>query len=142
MKHIKFTYVDLGTQVSVAEAPAQAPVFPNIKGLQYLFALERKYPTMVPEFIGTCDDDADLTVGGFLKEMDADEIAYERAEESNTQEYRVRFERNAMLTASDWTQVRDAPVDQNAWANYRQALRDITGQEGFPWTITWPTQPT
>jgi hypothetical protein len=141
MKHIKFTYVDLGTQLSVADAPAQTPVFPNIKGLQYLFALERKYPTMVPEFIGTCDDDADLTSGGFLKEMDAEEIAYERAEESNAQECRVRFERNARLNASDWTQVADAPVDQTAWATYRQALRDVTQQSGFPWTITWPTQP-
>lgn len=53
----------------------------------------------------------------------------------------VRSERNAKLTASDWTQVADAPVDKAAWATYRQALRDVTAQEGFPWTITWPTQP-
>lgn len=53
----------------------------------------------------------------------------------------VRAERNGLLTATDWTQVADAPVDKTAWATYRQALRDITGQEGFPWTITWPTEP-
>lgn len=53
----------------------------------------------------------------------------------------VRSERNGLLTASDWTQVADAPVDQTAWATYRQALRDVTAQEGFPWTITWPEQP-
>lgn len=53
----------------------------------------------------------------------------------------VRSERNARLTASDWTQVADAPVDQAAWATYRQALRDVTGQEGFPWTIDWPEAP-
>ena len=53
----------------------------------------------------------------------------------------VRAERNGLLTASDWTQVADAPVDKAAWATYRQALRDVTGQEGFPWTIDWPTQP-
>jgi hypothetical protein len=53
----------------------------------------------------------------------------------------VRAERNTKLTASDWTQVADAPVDKAAWATYRQALRDVTEQSGFPWTITWPTQP-
>jgi hypothetical protein len=53
----------------------------------------------------------------------------------------VRSERNARLTASDWTQVADAPVDKAEWATYRQALRDISAQEGFPNTVEWPTQP-
>lgn len=53
----------------------------------------------------------------------------------------ARAKRNALLTASDWTQVADAPVDQTAWANYRKALRDITDQEGFPETIVWPVEP-
>jgi len=53
----------------------------------------------------------------------------------------VRAERNDKLTASDWTQVADAPVDKTVWATYRQALRDITTQTGFPWTITWPDAP-
>jgi len=53
----------------------------------------------------------------------------------------ARDKRNALLTESDWTQVADAPVDQTAWANYRQALRDITDQEGFPETIVWPIEP-
>ena len=53
----------------------------------------------------------------------------------------VRAERNAKLSATDWTQAADAPVDQAAWAAYRQALRGISGQEGFPWTITWPVKP-
>ncbi len=50
----------------------------------------------------------------------------------------VRTERNEKLKDSDWTQVADAPVDQAAWATYRQALRDITAQAGFPWTVEWP----
>ena len=58
-----------------------------------------------------------------------------------TQAEAVRKQRNEKLSASDWTQVEDSPVDKAAWATYRQSLRDITGQEGFPWTITWPTQP-
>jgi Iap family predicted aminopeptidase len=51
----------------------------------------------------------------------------------------IRQIRNAKLTESDWTQVADAPVDKAAWATYRQGLRDITAQDGFPWIIDWPT---
>ena len=38
---------------------------------------------------------------------------------------RMRLHRDARLAASDWTQVADAPVDREAWAAYRQALRDF-----------------
>ena len=53
----------------------------------------------------------------------------------------VRAERNTKLSETDWTQVADAPVDKAVWATYRQALRDVTTQTGFPWTITWPDAP-
>ena len=53
----------------------------------------------------------------------------------------MRSQRNQKLAECDWTQLSDAPVDKTAWATYRQALRDITSQEGFPWTITWPEAP-
>lgn len=53
----------------------------------------------------------------------------------------ARDTRNVLLAATDWTQVADAPVDQPAWATYRQALRDVTGQAGFPDAIQWPTAP-
>jgi len=53
----------------------------------------------------------------------------------------IREKRDNLLTNSDWTQVADAPVDQAAWATYRQALRDIPSQAGFPNEITWPTEP-
>ena len=46
---------------------------------------------------------------------------------------RMRNHRNRLLAQSDWTQVADAPVDQQAWATYRQALRD------FP--ATWTAGP-
>lgn len=52
-----------------------------------------------------------------------------------------RHNRDRLLAASDWTQVADAPVDAAAWATYRQALRDIPQQEGFPDNITWPEVP-
>jgi hypothetical protein len=53
----------------------------------------------------------------------------------------ARVQRNALLAASDWTQLVDAPVDSFAWATYRQELRDVPNQPGFPATIVWPTQP-
>jgi hypothetical protein len=53
----------------------------------------------------------------------------------------VRHRRNQMLASSDWTQVADAPVEQSAWAAYRQVLRDITAQLGFPEQINWPEAP-
>lgn len=54
----------------------------------------------------------------------------------------IRYNRDRLLAASDWTQVSDAPVDQAAWATYRQALRDVPQQAGFPDNITWPEVPT
>ena len=53
----------------------------------------------------------------------------------------ARSQRDTLLTQTDWTQVADAPVDKAAWAAYRQALRDIPQQIGFPTTITWPVKP-
>ena len=53
----------------------------------------------------------------------------------------VRTHRDALLSQSDWTQVSDAPVDSVAWAEYRQALRDLPQQAGFPTEITWPVKP-
>ena len=56
-------------------------------------------------------------------------------------ENEARAARNVLLSASDWTQVADAPVDRQAWAVYRQALRDNTAQPGFPHAIVWPVTP-
>jgi hypothetical protein len=71
---------------------------------------------------------------------DAEEAAWAAsANDRAAAEYRVQ--RDTLLASSDWTQVYDAPVDQEAWAAYRQALRDIPQQEGFPATVVWPTQP-
>jgi hypothetical protein len=56
-------------------------------------------------------------------------------------EARIRSIRDSKLSSSDWTQVADAPVDQAAWATYRQALRDVPQQTGFPFSVTWPQEP-
>ncbi len=72
------------------------------------------------------------------------EAAYKAAKDAE-QAKSVRTSRGEKLKDCDWTQVADAlldaPVEKEAWATYRQALRDVTGQEGFPWTIDWPEQP-
>lgn len=53
----------------------------------------------------------------------------------------VRRERNNRLAASDWTQVADAPVDQSAWAAYRQSLRDLPANYSGEGPIPWPAKP-
>jgi hypothetical protein len=53
----------------------------------------------------------------------------------------VRADRNAKLAATDWTQVADSTADKTAWATYRQALRNVPTQAGFPNTVVWPDAP-
>ena len=68
----------------------------------------------------------------------AEQLETERLEQLATA---ARSQRDALLSQSDWTQVPDAPVDQQAWADYRQALRDVPEQAGFPTDIDWPSKP-
>jgi hypothetical protein len=68
------------------------------------------------------------------------EAAY-KARKDAEQATSVRASRTQMLKDCDWTQIVDSTADKTAWATYRQALRDITGQAGFPWTVTWPDAP-
>jgi hypothetical protein len=70
-------------------------------------------------------------------ENEADYRAMKDAEQAAS----VRASRTQLLKDCDWTQIADSTADKTAWATYRQALRDITGQAGFPWTITWPETP-
>lgn len=54
----------------------------------------------------------------------------------------ARAQRDRLLTACDWTQLDDVPLaTKRAWVAYRQALRDLTKQPGFPTEIQWPTSP-
>ena len=55
-----------------------------------------------------------------------------------------RAVRSELLALSDWTQANDSPLDDQTkilWATYRTALRDISGQSGFPTDIIWPNSP-
>jgi hypothetical protein len=82
----------------------------------------------------------DTIVEGVTTTAAEHETAY-KAQKDAEQAKSVRQSRSEKLADSDWTQVADAPVDKTVWATYRQALRDITAQSGFPWSVTWPDAP-
>ena len=54
---------------------------------------------------------------------------------------RIRDIRNDLLAESDWTQLADSSAETSPWSVYRQALRDVPAQSGFPFNVTWPTKP-
>jgi len=54
----------------------------------------------------------------------------------------VRQKRMNLLLNSDWTQGADVPTSiKSKWTDYRQKLRDVPAQSGFPDSVTWPTEP-
>lgn len=54
----------------------------------------------------------------------------------------VNNKRAKLLQQSDWTQLPDVPLaTKEVWATYRQALRDITDQPGYPTEVVWPVAP-
>jgi len=70
--------------------------------------------------------------------------AEEQAEIDTQKAAQVRRERNTKLAECDWTQLNDTPLDNTAkiqWTAYRQALRDVPSQAGFPHNVVWPTKP-
>ena len=68
------------------------------------------------------------------------EAAYKAMKDAQ-QAARVRDQRTQKLRDCDWTQLADSPVDKAVWATYRQALRDVPTQAGFPWAVVWPDAP-
>lgn len=78
-------------------------------------------------------DEASLTASAYVPPSEEAILAEQAA--------LARDRRNSLLVSCDWTQLPDAPVDQTAWAVYRQALRDITDQPGFPANVNWPEPP-
>ena len=82
----------------------------------------------------------DTTLDGVTTTAAEAEAAYKTAKDTE-QAANVRRSRNDLLTKCDWTQIADSTADKPAWATYRQALRDVTVQDGFPWNVTWPQEP-
>ena len=65
--------------------------------------------------------------------MNLNELGLIETDDSAVLETRMRHQRDHLLAASDWAMTPDAPTDKEAWAEYRQALRD------FP--ATWEPGP-
>ena len=84
--------------------------------------------------------DANLFV---VKDGKVESIAQEHIEEAQIASAwsMLRMTRDSYLAASDWTQVPDAPVDRLAWAEYRQALRDLPANTTDPRNPVWPALP-
>jgi len=71
------------------------------------------------------------------------EAAY-KAQKDTEQAKSVRASRDTLLAECDWVAIKafetGTPVSAQ-WATYRQALRDMPAQDGFPWSVEWPTNP-
>jgi len=52
----------------------------------------------------------------------------------------IRNQRDRLLSATDWMALSDVTMSP-AWAAYRQALREMPEQAGFPYSVIWPTKP-
>lgn len=82
----------------------------------------------------------DSAVDGVTTTAAEQEAAYKATKDAE-QSASVRTSRNDKLAACDWTQLADSTADKTVWATYRQMLRDVTVQDGFPWNVTWPEAP-
>lgn len=104
--------------------------------------LEGPQPTLIPPY-QYAQRDGVVEVNGqwFTHYIAAEPDEEGKAAMDAAQAQRVRDDRNARLAACDWTQLPDAPVDAAVWAAYRQQLRDISSQVGFPWELQWPAAP-
>ena len=73
-----------------------------------------------------------------ITDVDAETLQERQAQKAAS----IRDDRNKLLQECDWSQSRDIS-DEIAllWQPYRQQLRDITTQSGFPFEIVWPTKP-
>lgn len=98
-------------------------------------------PTPAPEYDGkthTAKTSAAKVNGAWLQTWDVQQLSFDRASAN------VRGKRNQLLNDSDWTQLADSPLDADAkaaWALYRENLRMVPQQAGFPWEVQWPEQP-
>ena len=91
--------------------------------------------TIDPHSEPTLVDDV-WTVGWAVRDLTEEEVVMKAA--------MSRDLRCTRLADSDWTQTNDSPLDDQTkvlWATYRTALRDISGQSGFPTDIIWPDSP-
>ena len=87
---------------------------------------------------GHYDHSTQMVVDGAVTDIPASTIEQEEIDRAWND---LRGSRDRLLASTDWTQVPDAPVDQAAWATYRQALRDLPANTEDPRNVVWPTPP-
>ena len=87
---------------------------------------------------GHYDQSTKMVIDGSVVDIPASTIEQEEIDRAWLV---LKGSRNMMLQSSDWTQVPDAPVDQQAWATYRQELRDLPDNTTDPRNPVWPTRP-
>lgn len=107
------------------------------------FAEEVPFTASEAESTGSVKHAADIwnnCIAGVYGEIEQEDPPYEPTDEELA--FGIRQERDNLLQASDWTQLPDVPQEtKDLWAAYRQALRDITSQAGFPREVIWPVKP-
>jgi hypothetical protein len=119
--------------------------YETVKEYGYALFRDSKSPTPGRYEVVEPDNPVKVTEGiwerGWLvRPMTADERETKDAEQAQI----VRLQRNSKLGMSDWTQFTDSPLDEEAklaWALYREELRAVTTQPGFPWDVEWPISP-
>ena len=118
---------------------------PQVTGNRYQYSIRNgveqingvwytKY-TLGPTFMDTASTETEPAKTA--AEHEAEYHAYKDSEQAKS----MRQQRNIKLAESDWTQLADSTADKSAWATYRQALRNVPSQSGFPWEVTWPSVP-
>jgi len=78
--------------------------------------------------------------GWMLTKSIVDKTSEQIANDTATEGEKLRVLRNRRLSDTDWCALSDVTMSAEMSA-YRQALRDLPAQEGFPYTVTWPTAP-
>lgn len=130
----KFPLVSLPETLTDENMPENYVIVHQIPEPQYDTLTHKLVSNVLPVFNVNTNQ---WEQGYNIEELNQDEKQMQITALSNF----IRNTRNQLLAASDWTQVADAPVDKQAWANYRQQLRDVTNQSGFPTQVDWPTKP-
>ena len=86
--------------------------------------------------------DCDTGVVSVVALTDAEIASLESTETTEQKAQSLRDKRDNLLRKSDWTQGADVPTSlKSKWTDYRQNLRNLPAQSGFPDSVTWPTQP-
>lgn len=139
----------------VVEGPTSLPkAFGNISGFHYLSNEELKKHGWLPWNLVEITVEADEVYGPSSivisdsavvetqtkRKKTSDELAQENAQKASE----VRAERDRRIAETDWIVIKNLELNQNVpgvWEVYRQALRDVPSQAGFPDNVTWPVKP-